>query len=85
MAHSLARACFEPSWALFVATHVRVCRLAFLLSGQAVTHMLTTKSLVFTVKTVLALVAGVPIVHPNWAQAIIERPTLKDPLPVKKK
>jgi len=35
-----------------------------------VTHMATSKELVFTVKTVLAVVDHVPCVKPSWAEAI---------------
>ena len=43
--------------------------------------MATSKELVFTVKTLLAVVAGVPIVSPGWAAAVAGRPNLFDPLP----
>ena len=51
--------------------------------GPEVTHMATSKELVFTVKTLLAVVAEVPIVHPSWAAAAVasRRPLLSAPLP----
>mmetsp|Transcript_14148 Transcript_14148/g.28978 ORF Transcript_14148/g.28978 Transcript_14148/m.28978 type:complete len:345 (-) Transcript_14148:332-1366(-) len=49
--------------------------------GPSVTHMTTTKDLVFTVKTVLAIAKGVPIVSPAFADAILKRARLSDPLP----